>query len=128
MVKIDAITKNEFEKKLKTFERKISSQIPREVNLKFNEVKKEESLLEKKRIDKQTKKDEQEWSIIKNPEERLLGIEQKISSMGEYLEKITKQFNEFMDSFNKHVDKNNDDFQVITNALRGEKVENTQNI
>ena len=111
------MSKNEMEKKLKAFERRISSEINRNVNLKFNEVKKEESLLEKNRIDKQTKKDEQEWSMIKNPEERLLGIEQKISSMGEYLEKMTKQFNEFTGAFNKHVDKNNDDFEKISEAL-----------
>ena len=121
MVKIDAITKEEFERKLKVFERKISSEITRRVNTRLNEVKKDEAIIEKNRIEKQAKKDEQEWSMVKSPEERLLALEQKISSFGEYLEKITKKFNEFIVEFCEHRKKNNDDFQTITDALKGEE-------
>jgi len=117
------LTKYQIEEKLKESERKLSSQITRKVNLTFNEVKKEESILEKKRIEKQEKKEDQEWSIVKNKEERILALEQKISSFVEFSEKVIKQSNDFMEAFNKHVDKNNDDFETISKALRGEKGE-----
>ena len=123
MTKVEILTKNQMEKKLKALERKLSSEITRGINLRFNEVKKEESLLEKKRIDKQSKKDEQEWSMVKNPEERLLALEQKVSSFAEFSEKVIKQFNEFMDAFNKHVEKNNNDFETFKSAFNGDKAE-----
>jgi len=121
MTKVEILTKNQMEKKLLALERRLSSEITRKVNLTFNEVKKEESLLEKKRIENKAKKEEKEWSIVKNKEERLLALEQKVSSFVEFSEKVIKQFNDFMEAFNKHVDKNNDDFEIISKALRGEE-------
>ncbi len=123
-MKQEILTKNEVEKLLKESERKISNQINRDISTRFNEVKKEEAKLEKELLQKKGKKDEKEWSMVKNKEERLLALEQQIPSISKYLhEEVTKMINSLAEAFNKHVDKNNNDFQTITNALRGEKKE-----
>ena len=48
--------------------------------------------------------------MVKSKEERLLGLEQNLSTIKEYLKRMA-------DSFNKHVDKNNDDFEKISDVL-----------
>lgn len=124
-MKYDIPTKNEIEKLLKESERKLSKKINQEINTRLNEAKKEESKIEKELLKKKAKKDEKEWSMVKNKEERLLALEQQIESLSQYLhEEVTKMINGLAEAFNKHVDKNNDDFQTITNALRGGKKEN----
>ncbi len=123
MTKVEILTKNQMEKKLKALELKLSNKINTWVNTRLNEVKKEESLLEKTRIEKQAKKDEKEWSMVKNKEERLLALEQMLSSFGETLNGIVDRVNELTERFNKHVDKNNEDFEKITKALKGEAIE-----
>ena len=109
-MKTEILTKNEIEKRLKELERKLSNQINQRVNHRLNEKNKEEAKLEKDRLEKQDIKDKKEWSMVKNKEERLLELEQKMSNMGEYLKGVAEQFN-------NHIDDNNNKFEIISKAL-----------
>lgn len=120
-MKLDVLTKSDLAIVLKESERKLANQINRRVNQRLNEAKKEETLLEKKILEKQDAKDKKEWSLVKNKEERLLAMEQKISSVAEYLEKITARINEMTERFNSHVEDNNNKFDLLSG--RGSKIE-----